>query len=111
VKKQLLIAAVAATVAFSAPVNARVNLEKVIQNKKMVLMSLGTAKYYSDNCMGLTNIGKSYLNKAIAIHGLHTYAFYTERDFAAGYEIAEEYKSCNKLRSDLTDVGLGAMVR
>jgi hypothetical protein len=61
--------------------------------------------------MGLTSNGKKYLNKAIKLHNLHTYAFYTEKDFAVGYEIAAKYKSCNKLRSDLTDIGLGAMVR
>jgi hypothetical protein len=106
-----LLTALAVTVALSAPVTAKVNIEEVIHNKKLVLMSLGTAVYYSENCMGLTSAGKKYLNKAIELHKLYTYAFYTEKDFADGYEIAAKYKSCNKLRSDLTDVGLGAMVR
>jgi len=108
---KILLAAVAATIAISTPVQSALNIEKVIQNKKLVLMTLGTAVYYSENCAGLTGRGSQYLVKAITLHNLNTYAFYDDKDFETGYGIAKEYTSCSKLRNDLTEIGLGAMVR
>jgi hypothetical protein len=108
---KILLAAIAATVAISTPVQAALNIEEAIQNKKLVLMTIGTAVYYSENCAGLTGRGNQYLVRAITLHKLDTYAFYKDKDYKTGYGIAKEYTSCSKLRSDLTDVGLGAMVR
>jgi len=111
------LAAVAATVALqSIMVEAldsthQFNVEEAISNKKIVMMALGVAVYYKQNCMGLTSRGSKYLNKAINIHNIDFYTIDRDKDYKAGYKISQGYPNCNKLRSAISDAGLGAMVR
>jgi hypothetical protein len=87
------------------------NVEEAINNKEIVLMALGAAVYYTQNCMGLTHQGSRYLNRAINIHNIDFNTIEKDRDYKTGYKISEGYTSCNKLRSAISDAGLGAMIR
>jgi hypothetical protein len=87
------------------------NVEEAINNKEMVLMALGAAVFYSENCMGLTHTGSRYLNRAIKLHNIDFYTIEKDKDYKAGYKVSEGYPSCNKLRSAISDAGLGAMIR
>lgn len=87
------------------------NVEDAIHNKKIVMMAIGTAVYYQNNCMGLTSRGTQYLTKAIRLHNINWNTISEDYDYKAGHRISEGYSSCNKLRSAISDAGLGAMIR
>jgi hypothetical protein len=87
------------------------NVVDALKNKEIVFMALGTAVYYQDNCAGLTNRGKRYLNRAIEIHNINTNIMHEHAQYQIGYKLAESYPSCGKLRFAITDAGLGAMIR
>lgn len=87
------------------------NVVDAMKNKEIVFLALGTAIYYQDNCAGLTNRGKRYLNRAIEIHNINTDIMHKNAQYQIGFKLAKSYPSCNKLRSAITDAGLGAMIR
>jgi hypothetical protein len=87
------------------------NIEDAMNNKEIVLMAIGTAVYYREYCAGLTNIGMSYLDKAIAQHKINVYTMSKEAQYKVGYKLAESYPTCGKLRFAISDAGLGAMIR
>jgi len=87
------------------------NIEDAMNNKEIVLMSLGAAVYYSQYCAGLTSIGQMYLSKAARLHEINLNTVDEDTDFNVGYKTAESYPTCGKLRFAITDAGLGAMIR
>jgi hypothetical protein len=87
------------------------NIEDAMNNKEIVLMSLGAAVYYSQYCAGLTSRGQMYLNKAAKLHKINFKTVEDDKDFKVGYKTAESYPTCGKLRFAITDAGLGAMIR
>jgi hypothetical protein len=87
------------------------DIETALESRPTVLLALGTAVYYSQNCMGLTNRGKSLLNMAIQRHNIVLSDAENDKHFKTGYKLATGYKSCGKLRFAITDAGLGAMIR
>jgi hypothetical protein len=88
-----------------------INFEEAIQNRTYVLFALGTAVYYSEHCRGLTGRGMQYLTRAMILHDLRAPMFTGDKMYKEGYKVAAGYPSCSKLRNDITDAGLGAMVR
>ena len=118
---KMILTAIAATLALMGMADAshhshrtsshQFNVEDAMKNKDIVLMAIGAAVYYQDNCAGLTNIGITYLNKAIIYHKLDTNIMTNESQYQLGFKLAEDYPTCSKLRFAITDVGLGAMIR
>ncbi len=118
----MITAAVATTVALMGMADAshherhlasqhQFNIEDAMNNKEIVLMSLGAAVYYSQFCAGLTSRGQMYLNKAAKLHKINFNTVEENKDFKVGYKTAESYPTCGKLRFAITDAGLGAMIR
>jgi hypothetical protein len=87
------------------------NIDDAMNNKDIVLLAIGTAVYYREFCAGLTNIGMSYLDKAIAKHKINVHTMSKEQQYKVGYKLAEGYPTCGKLRFAISDAGLGAMIR
>lgn len=87
------------------------NVENAMKNKDIVLLAIGTAVYYREFCAGLTNIGMTYLDKAIDLHKINVHTMYKESQYKVGYKLAEGYPTCGKLRFAISDAGLGAMIR
>jgi len=87
------------------------DIEKALDSRPTVLLALGTAVYYSQYCMGLTNRGKQLLNEAVRRHDITLEESENDSNFKTGYKLAASYKSCGKLRFAISDAGLGAMIR
>jgi hypothetical protein len=96
---------------FNVVDKVRIDIESAVRNRDTVLMMIGTAVYYQDNCAGLTHVGKRYLNKAIDMHRIDVRVMHTDKNYKVGVRLAKGYPSCNKLRFAITDVGLGMMIR
>jgi hypothetical protein len=88
-----------------------IDLDQAMKNRDIVLMAVGTAVYYQDNCAGLTHQGMRYLNRALVMHSINTNRMHEDSQYQIGFKIAKGYPSCNKLRFAITDAGLGAMIR
>jgi hypothetical protein len=87
------------------------DIETALESRPTVLLALGTAVYYSQNCMGLTHRGQRLLNQAVRKHSIVLSEVEDNKEFKTGYKLAASYKSCGKLRFAISDAGLGAMIR
>jgi hypothetical protein len=90
-----------------------VTSSKLIANNKVTLTAFGVVDYYTYNCAGLTAIGqrmvmnhlyRTKLNQLTAIELMNT------AEFRKGFTTSSQF-TCNNLRSQLTDAGVGPFIR
>ncbi len=91
-----------------------ITAEQVMNNRNLALTALGVADFYKHNCMGLTHRGDQ-LVKAVfnrySFHRVDIVELMNTKEFRNGYNASAVYRSCNKLRSALTDAGVGPLIR
>ena len=104
---------IATVVALSTSAHA-ITVEQVMNNRNLALTALGVADFYKHNCMGLTHRGDQLVKAVFNRYGfgrVDTVELMNTKEFRNGYNASAAYRSCNKLRSALTDAGVGPLIR
>jgi hypothetical protein len=107
--KQLVLST---AIALSTTVNA-VTSSELIANNKVTLTAFGVVDYYTYNCAGLTAIGQRMVMKQLystKLNQLTATQLMNTDEFRKGFITSARY-TCNSLRSQLTDAGVGPFIR